>query len=242
MMGVVVSMLGMYFSVLFYLPTGAAIVCTFGLVLVVMAILRPLVVGPQISLTKATPGFWRSAYSSDHEDGNSSTSRPSRVVVTSTLVPSPSRVWAPPGCPSKPRAATNDNGSARLARLYLDFNRAEITSNWSAPTTPTDRVPPSRAGEEHLHQALLLELPHAIIKLLVFGALEAQPGKVFRGKPRNRGVAHFAPAVDGVANGKPAGIDEAHDRPPRRPPRPSADRGRTACMAARCAPARSSVR
>jgi zinc/manganese transport system permease protein len=43
-MGVAVSMLGMYFSVMFDLPTGASIVCTFGLVLVVMAGLRPLVV------------------------------------------------------------------------------------------------------------------------------------------------------------------------------------------------------
>jgi zinc/manganese transport system permease protein len=43
-MGVVVSMLGMYFSVIFDLPTGATIVCTFGLVLVVMALLRPVVV------------------------------------------------------------------------------------------------------------------------------------------------------------------------------------------------------
>ena len=42
-MGVFVSMLGMYFSVQFDLPTGATIVCTFGLVLVVMALLRPLV-------------------------------------------------------------------------------------------------------------------------------------------------------------------------------------------------------
>lgn len=42
-MGVVVSMLGMYLSVLFDLPTGAAIVCTFGVVLIVMAALRPLV-------------------------------------------------------------------------------------------------------------------------------------------------------------------------------------------------------
>jgi zinc/manganese transport system permease protein len=41
-MGALVSMLGMYFSVLFDLPTGAAIVCTFGLVLVGMAILRPI--------------------------------------------------------------------------------------------------------------------------------------------------------------------------------------------------------
>jgi zinc/manganese transport system permease protein len=41
-MGTVVSGLGMYFSVQFDLPTGATMVCTFGLVLVVMAILRPL--------------------------------------------------------------------------------------------------------------------------------------------------------------------------------------------------------
>ena len=40
-MGTVVSMLGMYFSVQFDLPTGAAIVCTFGLVLAVMAAARP---------------------------------------------------------------------------------------------------------------------------------------------------------------------------------------------------------
>jgi zinc/manganese transport system permease protein len=43
-MGVVVSMLGMYFSVAFDLPTGASIVCTFGLALLVMAALRPLIV------------------------------------------------------------------------------------------------------------------------------------------------------------------------------------------------------
>lgn len=43
-MGVVVSALGMYFSVQFDLPTGATIVCTFGGMLVVMALLRPLVV------------------------------------------------------------------------------------------------------------------------------------------------------------------------------------------------------
>jgi len=40
----VVSILGMYFSVLFDLPTGATIVCTFGLVLIVMALARPLIV------------------------------------------------------------------------------------------------------------------------------------------------------------------------------------------------------
>jgi zinc/manganese transport system permease protein len=43
-MGVVVSVLGMYFSVLFDLPTGATIVCTFGLILVLMAGARPLIV------------------------------------------------------------------------------------------------------------------------------------------------------------------------------------------------------
>jgi zinc/manganese transport system permease protein len=42
-MGILVSILGMYFSVLFDLPTGATIVCTFGLTLVVMAAARPLV-------------------------------------------------------------------------------------------------------------------------------------------------------------------------------------------------------
>jgi zinc/manganese transport system permease protein len=42
-MGVVVSMLGMYFSVQFDLPTGASIVCTFGLVLILMAAVRVMV-------------------------------------------------------------------------------------------------------------------------------------------------------------------------------------------------------
>ncbi|MSO82330.1 MAG: metal ABC transporter permease [Acidobacteria bacterium] len=42
-MGTVVSMLGMHFSVQFDLPTGATIVCTFGLVLMVMAAVRPLI-------------------------------------------------------------------------------------------------------------------------------------------------------------------------------------------------------
>lgn len=42
-MGVAVSMLGMFFSVAFDLPTGATIVCTFGLALAVMAAVRPLV-------------------------------------------------------------------------------------------------------------------------------------------------------------------------------------------------------
>ena len=41
-MGVIVSALGIYFSLWFDLPTGATIVCTFGLVLILMAIVRPL--------------------------------------------------------------------------------------------------------------------------------------------------------------------------------------------------------
>ena len=41
-MGVVTSMLGMYFSVVWDLPTGATIVCTFGAVLILMAAVRPL--------------------------------------------------------------------------------------------------------------------------------------------------------------------------------------------------------
>jgi zinc/manganese transport system permease protein len=44
-MGTVVSVLGMYFSVAFDLPTGATIVCTFGLVLILTAAVRPLVMG-----------------------------------------------------------------------------------------------------------------------------------------------------------------------------------------------------
>jgi zinc/manganese transport system permease protein len=41
-MGTLVSVLGMYFSVQFDMPTGATIVCTFGAVLIAMAALRPL--------------------------------------------------------------------------------------------------------------------------------------------------------------------------------------------------------
>jgi zinc/manganese transport system permease protein len=42
LMGTIVSALGVYLSLVFDLPTGATIVCTFGLVLVVMAAVRPL--------------------------------------------------------------------------------------------------------------------------------------------------------------------------------------------------------
>jgi zinc/manganese transport system permease protein len=41
-MGTVVSALGIYLSVRFDLPTGATMVCTFGLVLILMAVVRPL--------------------------------------------------------------------------------------------------------------------------------------------------------------------------------------------------------
>ena len=43
-MGTIVSALGVYLSLVLDLPTGATIVCTFGLVLILMAVVRPLVV------------------------------------------------------------------------------------------------------------------------------------------------------------------------------------------------------
>ena len=43
-MGTVVSALGVYLSLMLDLPTGATIVCTFGLVLIVMAVVKPLIV------------------------------------------------------------------------------------------------------------------------------------------------------------------------------------------------------
>jgi zinc/manganese transport system permease protein len=42
-MGTVVSALGVYLSLILDLPTGATIVCTFGLVLIVVAAIRPLI-------------------------------------------------------------------------------------------------------------------------------------------------------------------------------------------------------
>jgi zinc/manganese transport system permease protein len=42
-MGTIVSALGIYFSVKLDLPTGATMVCTFGAVLILMALVRPLV-------------------------------------------------------------------------------------------------------------------------------------------------------------------------------------------------------
>jgi zinc/manganese transport system permease protein len=45
-MGTVVSALGVYLSLQLDLPTGATIVCTFGLALIGMALARPLILGP----------------------------------------------------------------------------------------------------------------------------------------------------------------------------------------------------
>ena len=42
-MGTVVSAVGVYLSLILDLPTGATIVCTFGLVLIMMAVLRTMV-------------------------------------------------------------------------------------------------------------------------------------------------------------------------------------------------------
>ena len=42
-MGTIVSALGVYLSLVLDLPTGATIVCTFGLVLILMAAARPFI-------------------------------------------------------------------------------------------------------------------------------------------------------------------------------------------------------
>ena len=41
-MGTIVSALGVYLSLVLDLPTGATIVCTFGVMLILMAVVRPL--------------------------------------------------------------------------------------------------------------------------------------------------------------------------------------------------------
>ena len=50
-MGTIVSALGVYLSLVLDLPTGATIVCTFGLVLMLMAAARPLIKRPKHSLS-----------------------------------------------------------------------------------------------------------------------------------------------------------------------------------------------
>ncbi len=42
-MGTIVSALGVYLSLQLDLPTGATIVCTFGLALIIMAVVRPII-------------------------------------------------------------------------------------------------------------------------------------------------------------------------------------------------------
>src|SRR5512138_3847153 len=48
-MGTVVSALGVYASLMLDLPTGATIVCTFGIALIIMALVRPLIQRPAVS-------------------------------------------------------------------------------------------------------------------------------------------------------------------------------------------------
>jgi len=48
-MGTIVSALGVYLSLRLDLPTGATIVCTFGMVLIIMALVRPLFQRPAVS-------------------------------------------------------------------------------------------------------------------------------------------------------------------------------------------------
>jgi zinc/manganese transport system permease protein len=43
-MGTIVSAVGVYLSLILDLPTGATIVCTFGIALVLMALAKPLIV------------------------------------------------------------------------------------------------------------------------------------------------------------------------------------------------------
>src|SRR4029077_16894845 len=61
-MGTVVSALGVYLSLQLDLPTGATIVCTFGVVLIIMAAVRPLI-------HKAAPALGRRLDYSDQAHG-----------------------------------------------------------------------------------------------------------------------------------------------------------------------------
>lgn len=54
-MGTIVSALGVYLSLVLDLPTGATIVCTFGLVLVIMALARVLIPGAARTEIQASP-------------------------------------------------------------------------------------------------------------------------------------------------------------------------------------------
>jgi zinc/manganese transport system permease protein len=48
-MGTIVSALGVYLSLILDLPTGATIVCTFGMVLILMAAVKPLIQSHAVS-------------------------------------------------------------------------------------------------------------------------------------------------------------------------------------------------
>ena len=52
-MGTVVSALGVYLSLILDLPTGATIVCTFGLVLILMAIVRVMIPRKTLAAARA---------------------------------------------------------------------------------------------------------------------------------------------------------------------------------------------
>jgi zinc/manganese transport system permease protein len=53
-MGTIVSALGVYLSLIIDLPTGATIVCTFGFVLVVMAVVKPLIRRSAVAVASAS--------------------------------------------------------------------------------------------------------------------------------------------------------------------------------------------
>jgi len=60
-MGTAVSALGIYLSVKLDFPTGATMVCTFGLVLVLMALVRPLVPRGRGAAGAGADGAWPGA-------------------------------------------------------------------------------------------------------------------------------------------------------------------------------------
>ena len=66
-MGTLVSALGVYLSLILDLPTGATIVCTFGVVLIIMALVRPLFVRSDVRAVAAQEST--STAVSGHRDG-----------------------------------------------------------------------------------------------------------------------------------------------------------------------------
>ena len=86
-----------------------------------------------------------------------------------------------------------------------------MTSNCSAPTTPTIGSRRPLVSEEHLHQPFFFELAQPLVELLVPGVLQPHASEVFRGKPRHVRKSHRRPRVDRVADGKLPGVREADD-------------------------------